>query len=133
MMRARPAEQIWLTQFAPSEIATFDDAARLSGLDDLGRAWTKVTKVQARAFLAGLLHCDLAYKSEVMPARRAEWLTERFVNSFGLYEAKYATNSPDLPHKLPFSYSPATTDTVDAGIVIIGESGRGLFWVADED
>lgn len=132
-MRARAAEALWLTLWEPHEVSTFDDAARLAGIEELGRAWTEVESTRARVFLTGLLHRDLAYKSDVMPLARAQWLAGEFLSSFGKFGTRFATNSQDLPHEFPFSWSPATNHTFDAGIVVLAEQGAGLFWVADED
>lgn len=132
-MRARPAERVWVNLLGPDEAQTFDDVARLSGLEPLGRGWIEVDRPRALAFLNALLHKDLAYKAEVLPARRALWLAERFLGSFGEYGSRYATNSPDMPHQTPFAWTPATDHTFDAGIAVLGKTGAGLFWVADED
>ena len=132
MMRERPADQVWLTLAEPGEASTFDDLCRRAGLEPLGRAWVDVDESRACAFLTALLHKDLAYKTEVMPERRAHWLAEEFLRAAGC-ESRFATNSPDIPHELPFAWTPATESTFDAGIAVFGETGAGLYWVADED
>lgn len=133
MMRERPARQTWLTVADPGEVSTFDDIAKLAGLEPIGRAWVEVDDARAHSFLTGLLHRDLAYKSEVMPEHRAVWLAEQFLAASGKFGSRFATNSAELPHEFPFSWTPATEFTFDAGVAVIGEAGAGLFWVADED
>lgn len=133
MMQERPATRVWLTLAAADEIESFDDLARRAGLEPLGRGWTEVDEARVRDFLIGLLHRDLAYKSEVMPEHRAEWLADEFLAAAGKYGSRFATNSPNLPHEFPFSWAPATDYTFDAGVAVIGDTGCGLFWVADED
>ena len=73
-----------------------------------------------------ILHKDLAYKSVVMPAYRANWLADEFFSAFGRFNRRFATNSPDSPDGFPFGWTPATDYTFDAGISIIGESGSGI-------
>lgn len=125
--------QVWLTLVDVADVQDFDDIARVVGLEALGRAWVEVDAHRAHRFLVGLLHKDLAYKSQVMPEHRAEWLAGEFLASFGKYNSRFATNSPDMPHEFPFSWTPATDYTFDAGVAVIGEAGCGLYWVADED
>ncbi|HEY9394781.1 MAG TPA: hypothetical protein VIP58_11585 [Nocardioides sp.] len=132
-LRERAAIQVWLTTSTNDAVVSFDDVARLAGLEPLGRAWVEVDAARARTFLAGLLHRDLAYKSEVMPSSTADWLAGEFLGAFGRYGVRVATNSKDLPHEFPFSWTPATDYTFDAGIVVVGQSSCGLYWVADED
>jgi hypothetical protein len=38
-----------------------------------------------------------------------------------------------MPDNFPFSWTPATGFTFDAGIAVLGEEGSGVYWVADED
>ncbi len=132
-MRDRPAMQVWLATADSTDERGFDDIATTAGIEPLGRGWIEVDADRASRFLVGLLHKDLAYKSELMPRHRAEWLAGEFLSSFGRFNSRFATNSPDMPHEFPFSWTPATDFTFDAGVVVIGESGCGLYWVADED
>ena len=133
MMRDRPAREVWLTTLEPEEASDFDDVARLAGLEPLGRAWVGVDATRAKQILVAILHKDLAYKSEVMPERRANWLAGEFLRSFGAYNSRFATNSTDMPDAFPFAWTPATPFTFDSGIAVIGDEGSGVYWVADED
>lgn len=133
MMWDRPASKVWLSLVEAGTAADFDGLAREAGLDPLGRSWIEVDAARARRFLVAILHKDLAYKSDVMPERRAEWLADQFLSAFGRFNGRFATNSPDSPDGFPFSWTPATTYTFDAGIAVLGESGAGIYWVADED
>lgn len=133
MMRDRPAAEVWLMTFAPGEAEDFDDIARRAGLEPLGRAWVEVDAARAKQILVALLHKDLAYKSEVMTERRAQWLANEFVLGFGKYDVRFASNSAGMPDGFPFAWTPATQFTFDSGVAIIGEAGSGIYWVADED
>jgi hypothetical protein len=133
MMRERSAGEIWLTLLQPGEAKDLDDVARIAGLEPLGRAWVEVDITRARHFLVAILHKDLAYNREVMTEHRATWLADEFLRSFGKFNSRFATNSPDMPATFPFSWTPATEFTFDAGIAIMGEAGSGVYWVADED
>ena len=133
MMRDRPACQVRLMLLQPGEARDLDEVARIAGLEPLGRAWVEVDAAHARQFLVAILHRDLAYKREVMTEHRAEWLAREFLRSFGKFNSRFATNSPDMPDTFPFSWTPATEFTFDAGIAVMGEAGTGVYWVADED
>ncbi|KLN35366.1 hypothetical protein FB00_08075 [Cellulosimicrobium funkei] len=132
MMRDRAAARVWLTTLA-SPTSDFDELAIAAGLAPLGRAWVSVDRGRAEHFLAGLLRVDLAYKSEVMPEHRAEWLASEFVRAFGRYDVRFATNSSDLPDRFPFGWTPATGLAFDAGLAVIGRHGAAIYWVGDED
>ena len=133
MMRDRRAEHVWLTLLRRGEASTPDEVARVAGLEPLGRAWITVDQDRAQAFLTAILHRDLAYKSEVMPKHTATWLASEFLASCGKFNSKYAINSVDLPDECPFTWTPATEYTLDAGVVVLGDDGCALYWVADED
>jgi hypothetical protein len=133
MMLERSAEQVWLTVLGPGEAQDFDGVALAAGLEPLGRAWVEVNAQRAESVLAALLHKDLAYKSEVMREHTARWLASEFLRGFGRYGSRFATNSSDMPDQMPWSWTPATDATFDSGVVVIGEAGSGIYWVADED
>lgn len=132
LLRQRRAEQLWLHVAPRGEHATFDEVAMTAGLAPLGRAWVEVSASQAKQMLVALLHQDMAYESELMPLRRAEWLAERFLRTFGEHGTRYATNTYDPSGADARAWTPATGWTFDSGIVVIGRSDVGLFWVADE-
>lgn len=132
MMRDRTAAQVWLTLLDQSA-STFDEVALAACLTPLGRAWVEVDAGRAKRFLAGLLHVNLAYKNELVPKHRADWLADEFIRALGPYNLRFATNSSDLPDTLPYSWTPATDWTFDAGIAVIGETESAIYWVADED
>jgi hypothetical protein len=133
LMRGRPAEYVWLTVLAPGEARDFDDVARTAGVEPLEERWNEVDQKTAARFLSALLHRNLAYHVDVMPEHRAQWLAEQFIAAFGKYNSRFATNSLDTPGQAPFAWNPATEYTFDAGLVVIGEKGSGLYWLADED
>lgn len=111
----------------------FDDLSRLAGLRPLGATWVEFDEVRARRFLVDILRRDLAYGSELAQVRQAEWLAAEFLVAAGPSGARYATNSPDMPHGSGFSWTPASDCTFDAGVAVIGEAGSAIYWVADED
>ncbi|MFE6649887.1 hypothetical protein ACFVJS_25215 [Nocardioides sp. NPDC057772] len=120
-------EQVWLTVLQPSEAATYDDVARIAGIEPLGKAWIEISRSEARALLSGLLHRSLPYQAELMPRHRADWLAGEFIDAFGPYGGRFATNGVDR------GWTPATDYVMDRGLVVMSEIGSGIFWVADED
>jgi hypothetical protein len=133
LMQGRAAERVWLTVLGPGEVTDFDDVARAAGVEPLERRWHEVDEKTAIRFLSALLHRDLAYRVEVMPEHRAKWLAEQFIAEFGKFNSRFATNSLDQPDRTPFAWTSATDYTFDAGLVVMGEAGAGLYWIANED
>lgn len=127
-MQGITTEQIWLTVLGPAEAETYDDVATVAGIEPLGKAWQEIGRSEALTVLADLLHRSLAYRAELMPAHRAEWLAGEFIGTFGAYGGRFATNGNDRG-----GWTPATDYTMDRGLVVINDLGAGLFWVADED
>jgi hypothetical protein len=132
MMRDRTAAQVWLT-LIDQRASDFDETALAAGLAPLGKAWVEVDSGRAKRFLAGLLRVNLAYKNELMPKHRADWLADEFIRAWGPDNLRFATNSSDLPGRPPYSWTPATDWTFDAGVAVIGDTGSAIYWVADED
>ena len=50
----------------------------------------------------------------------ARWRVPSQLRRFSL---RFATNSPDVPDAFPFSWTPPTEFTFDAGIAVMGEAG----------
>jgi hypothetical protein len=133
LMHERDSERVWLQLLDSDQVDEFDGLAVAAGLRPLGRAWVEVDENRAHEVLTALLHKGLAYKNEVMPAHRAAWLASEFLRAFGHYDLKCATNTSDLPDQMPFGWTPATDNTFDCGLAVIGPLGAGVYWVADED
>ncbi|GAA3217192.1 hypothetical protein ACFP63_14340 [Oerskovia jenensis] len=153
------AQEVWLSVLPPA--AEFDDVARATGLTPIGRGWTEVGADGARQLLTTLLRIGIAHADEIMPEHRARRLAEEFIGSFGERGARYATNcapseeflqyfggsalghAPDdaTPPTDPWfgslfesdGWNPATEYTFDTGLVVLGESSSGCYWVAEED
>ena len=123
----------WLTVAAPDQAATFDDAARLAGIEPLEKRWQEVNRDAAQLILTDLLHRSLAYDTELMQKKTAAWLAAQFLDSVGPYQARFASNSADRPSHSSHSWEPATNYVMDRGVVAIGPVGTALYWVADED
>lgn len=126
-MQDLDVEQVWLTIVQASEAQTYDDVARIAGTEPLGRAWIEISRSEARALLTSLLHRSLPYRAELMPLHRADWLAGEFIDVFGPYGGRFATNGTN------HGWTPATDYAMDRGLVVINEIGSGMFWVADED
>lgn len=122
-----------MSVLGPGEAEDLDAVAVAVGLQPLDRAWVQVDADKAEQILAAILHRDLAYKVELMPEHTARWLASTFLRGFDRHRSQFATNSEDMPHEMPWSWTPATDATFDAGIVILGEAASGIYWVADED
>lgn len=115
------------------EATTFDDVARVAGIEPLEKRWNEVNRAAAESLLTTVLHRSLAYGVELMPAKTAAWLASQFVDAVGRYGTRFATNRTDLAAGSSSSWTPATEYAMDMGVVAIGENGAALYWVADED
>lgn len=133
MMRGRTAEHVWLDVSPRNGATSFDDVALQAGLEPIGKAWEPIDRPAAIGLLERILQRDLAYGAEVMPAHRARWLAEWFVESFGRSDCRYGTNRSMAGRRLGSSWTPATSYTFDAGLAIVGPERTGIYWVADED
>ena len=115
------------------EAETFDSVALRAGLKPLGTAWDEVDADFARTLLVELVRADLAYSSERLPRRRAKTIADAFLAHFDIPTSRFASNSSRLPWQDGWSWDPATDQTFDAGVVVLGPSVSGVYWVADED
>ena len=96
------------------------------GLNGDEHACRPISPAAARELVTSILHKDLAYGVELMPAARARELAERFLGQFG-DNARYFSNG------WPGVWTPATDATLDTGVLVIGDGGCGCLWVEDED
>src|SRR3954447_24501235 len=101
MMCARPAERTWLTVVAPGGADDFDALAQAAGLEPLGRGWVEVDESRARQVLVAILSKGLAYNNETMPVHRARWLAGQFLEAFGTFNSRFATNTTGVPGEFP--------------------------------
>jgi hypothetical protein len=72
----------------PGEAETYDDVARIAGIEPLNKAWVEIGRPEARARLTGHRHRSLAYQTELMPFHRADWLAGEFIDAFGPYSTE---------------------------------------------
>lgn len=129
-LRARPADEVWLVELDCAE--SFDELAEVAGLEPLGRGWREIDGDQATALLTSLLHRDLTFGNEVMPAHTAAWLAGQFLRSCGRYGSRFATNTDGVPNEGWRSWTPAAEHSYDAGVAILGTQGAALYWVAED-
>jgi hypothetical protein len=93
----------------------------------------------AMCIIQGILHQDLAYDAEIMPASLAAELAEKFLGQFDLNQARFYTNghffeiSGDKSAISGTGWTPATPATFDTGVLAISSRASGCIWVEDED
>jgi hypothetical protein len=95
--------------------------------------YREIGRIQAKKVIELILQYDLAYNAEIMNKLQAEDLAGRFLACFEDEEAQYYTNGVWYEEPSGRSWTPATTATFDAGIVVVGRSLSGCLWVEDED
>ncbi|PSB27495.1 hypothetical protein C7B82_16420 [Stenomitos frigidus ULC18] len=92
-----------------------------------------ISKAQAVAIAKRILHCDLAYSSEIMTKIAANALASRFLECFTEEDSQYYTNGNYYSTAPRSGWMPAAAATFDTGIVVIGKSRTGCLWVEEED
>jgi hypothetical protein len=108
------------------------ELARRLGLRDDLECYREIGESLARGHLRLILHQDLAYHSEIMSAKRAAELADRFLEQFGS-PAKYFTNGIFHEEKWGASWNSVTNATFDTGVLVLGQQASGGLWVEDED
>ncbi len=107
------------------------DVAAEFGLLPERDAYRQVEATAAHTAVRDVLHRDLAYSGEIMPAAEADRLAAAFLDLFG-GAALYFTNT-DGDNNNGWSWFPVTAATFDTGVIAIGPERSGCLWVEDED
>jgi hypothetical protein len=110
------------------------------GLRDDVRIYKEIDASKAELLIRKILHKDMAYRSEIMPAEQSAKLADRFVRQFGSH-ARYFTNGTFYEEYKQVSstvstgpsWDPATEATFDTGVLAIGPEVSGCLWIEDED
>jgi hypothetical protein len=121
-------------------IPTISELARECGLKADPACYKEIDKSAARRLIQLVLHEDLAYRSQIMPADRAAKFADSFLRQFGT-GVRYFTNGlfHEGWHRLSGtvvagpSWDPVTEATFDTGVLVVGELRSGCLWVEDED
>ncbi|WP_438019117.1 hypothetical protein WMF18_08645 [Sorangium sp. So ce315] len=114
-------------------VRSVGDLARLFGLRGDDGAYREIGEETARRIIAFVLHRDLAYGSELVPAEDAARLADEFLEQFDGAGCRYFTNGNFGEDPTGASWTPATSATFDTGALILGSSKSGCLWVEDED
>lgn len=97
-------------------------------------SYREIEAATARRLIELILHRDLAYHAEIMPAARAAELADRFLASFGTDGVHYFTNGNCAEQGgRNWSWNPVTAATFDTGVLVVGPRRCGCLWVEDED
>ena len=119
---------------------TIPDLAGEFGLADQPSFYREIEETAARYLIRTVLHRDMAYNAEVMPAALAVELADRFLAQFGPGTRYFSNGSWHLPPVVrpdgvvcgP-SWDPVTPATFDTGVLAIGPERSGCLWIEDED
>jgi hypothetical protein len=104
------------------------------GLTSDHASYREIDAATARRLLEVILHRDLAYNDEIMPAARADELAGRFLASFGTVGVHYFTNGNCAEQDgRNWSWNSVTAATFDTGVLVVGPRRCGCLWVEDED
>jgi len=117
--------------------ASISDVAVAFGLSDSADCYREIDALEAARVLEYVLHRDLAYNVEIMPLGLAIELTAEFIAQFSGLSARFFTNGdwgrPLLTQGIGHRWSPVTTATFDAGVVVVSTEKIGCVWCLDED
>ena len=121
------------TSFAPDSDP--DIIAVHVGLKGIGKSWVEIGRNDAHQILLNFLHCDLAYDTERIPYKTAEYYTSGFLGLFNEDELRIFTNGTWTTKKEDggCNLTKVTDATYDAGVLVISSNGAGVFWIEDED
>lgn len=118
-------------------VNTVEEAAGKFDLFAKPGIYEEISLAEAAEHLASVLHRDMAYDHEIMPATQAKTLAHEFVNQFSGECARFFTNgsygnSRDGMKSLAY-WTPATESTFDTGILVVTPTRIGCAWFMDED
>lgn len=134
---------VWIERLALEHGTTEQAGARADAfVTSLGLkpmpSWYRISRDASQAGAASVLHRDLAYNGEIMPAADAARLAAGFLEYFperndgGLV---YFTNGTLMDPSRPNGqiWHPITTATFDCGVIVVAKDSIGILWVSDED
>jgi hypothetical protein len=105
------------------------DAAGSFGLARNSAIYRAIPRTEADAIAIHVLHIGRAHPSTIMKRDTAVDLWQRFIALFEGEDTLFATNaSADLA-----SWTPATQATFDIGVLVLGSTKVGCFWIEEED
>lgn len=117
--------------------ASVVDVAACFGLSSDAACYHEIDTDEAAAVLEALLHRDLAYGVELMPATTARQLAADFIALFAGTPVRWFTNGswgrPPVAPGVGPEWSPATDATFDAGVIALATTAAGCVWCMDED
>ena len=119
---------------------TVPELAREFGLRDDLSSYKEIDEETARRLVRLILHQDMAYHSDVMPAARAAELADRFLGQFAA-GARFFTNGNFYEERKKISdsawsgpsWNPVTEATFDTGLLVLATGWHGCLWIEDED
>lgn len=118
---------------------TLAEIATEFGLAPVLSSYKEIDIAAAHRLAELILHQDMAYNAEIVPAVRAAEMAGRFLALFGTEGVRFYTNGTfheGRGPKLTWSgvgWDPVTEATFDTGVLILGPQCSGCLWVEDED
>lgn len=112
--------------------ASVTDVARAFGLSTDPLCYREIVESMALAIAVHVLHRDLAYHSEVIPADDASELVSLLFELCRGRSVRFFSNG-DISLNRAASWMSATEATFDTGVLIVGSDRSGCLWVEDED
>ena len=100
----------------------------------LGDQWQEVDRKEASALIPEITRYSLAYNVRCKP-RWIGWTSpDDFLGHF-IGDCRYFSNGwrSDWRALPAFSWTGATTSTLDAGVGVVSATDLGILWVQDED
>lgn len=113
--------------------ASAGTAAQEFGLSGKAAIYREIQADEAVSVLATVLHRDMAYDQQIMPAARALGLAKAFADCFPRDTARFFTNGTFGRKREAPSWSPATDATFDTGVIVLSSGIAACLWFQDED
>jgi hypothetical protein len=116
-----------------TELLTLKELVQPFDLLFSSQTYREIESKQAKKVIELVLQYDLAYGEELMSSTEVEAFTSWFLSYFADQEAKYYTNGGWYEEPPKRSWTPATTATFDAEILVVGRSRAACLWLENEE
>ena len=122
-----------ISGFFDRPFASAGAAASDFGLSGKAAIYREIQADVAVSVIANVLHRDMAYDQQIMPAARALGLAKEFVGCFPRDATRFFTNGTFGRKQEAPSWSPATDATFDTGVIVLSSGMTACLWFQDED
>ncbi|RBP40446.1 hypothetical protein DES53_108153 [Roseimicrobium gellanilyticum] len=129
--QSKPIAMALHLRVVPGCFASVDDAAMAVGLKPIGTSWEEVDRSNAEIVLATILGEYMSFNLPRLDASMVALSIREFLDACPA-DGRFFTNG-DWGRGTNRGWMPATEATFDGGILALGATAAGVFWLEDED